>query len=287
MKTAVVTDSNSGISRVEAEQLGTHVLPMPFFINDELFYEDVTMNQKQFFEKLTDDSVDVKTSQPSPGEVLDFWDALLKEYDEIVYIPMSSGLSNSCETAKMLAVDYDGKVQVVDNRRISITMRRSVIDALNLVKQGKTAAEIREILEEEASQNSIYISLDTLKYLKKGGRITSAAAVLGTVLNIKPVLQIQGAKLDAYAKVRGGEMAKKKMLDAIRVDLENRFNVFPAEKLHVDVAYAGDRDAAEKWLEEVKAAFPGFNDIHMAPLSLSVSCHIGPGALAVAVSKSI
>lgn len=286
MRTAVVTDSNSGITQKEAEAMGVFVLPMPFFINDEIFYEDVTLTQEQFYEKLLEDA-DIKTSQPSPGEVLDFWDKILEEYDEIVYIPMSSGLSKACETAIMLASDdYQDKVYVVDNQRISVTMRRSVIDAVNLIQRGCTAAEIKEKLEKEKLESSIYITLETLKYLKKGGRITPTAAAIGTVLNIKPVLQIQGDKLDAYAKVRGKEAGRKKMLEAACKDIETRFADYKG-KMHIDAAYSGNREEAEGWLQEIKEAFPEFDDIVMAPLALSVSCHIGYGALAIAITKSV
>ncbi len=286
MKTAIVTDSNSGITQNEAKELGIFVLPMPFFINEELFYEDITLTQEQFYDKLLTDA-DIKTSQPSPGEVMDIWDKVLESYDELVYIPMSSGLSKSCETACMLANDYEGRVFVVDNQRISITMRRSVYDAMEMVKNGKTGAEIKEKLEEEKLESSIYITLETLKYLKKGGRITPAAAAIGTVLNIKPVLQIQGEKLDAYTKVRGKEAGRKKMIEAIRKDLDVRFAKY-AGKMHLDIAYSGNYEEALGWKSQVEEAFPEFaGHIRMDALSLSVSCHIGHGALAIAVAKSI
>ncbi len=285
MKTAIVTDSNSGITRTEAETLGVRVLPMPFFIDEELFYEEISLTQEQFYEKLKNDA-DIKTSQPSPGEVMDLWDEVLKEYDELVYIPMSSGLSKACETAYMLAGDYDGRVHVVDNQRISITMRRSVIDAIEMAKKGIPGEQIKERLEAEKKESSIYITLETLKYLKKGGRITPAAAAIGTVLNIKPVLQIQGEKLDAYAKVRGKEAGKHKMLEAIKHDLDTRFLNYK-DKMHIDIAYSGNEDEAYEWLKTVSEHFPEFTDIHMAPLSLSVSCHIGYGAIAIAASKSV
>lgn len=285
MKTAIVTDSNSGITRTEAETLGVRVLPMPFFIDEELFYEEISLTQEQFYEKLKNDA-DIKTSQPSPGEVMDLWDEVLKEYDELVYIPMSSGLSKACETAYMLAGDYDGRVHVVDNQRISITMRRSVIDAIEMAKKGIPGEQIKERLEAEKKESSIYITLETLKYLKKGGRITPAAAAIGTVLNIKPVLQIQGEKLDAYAKVRGKEAGKHKMLEAIKHDLDTRFLNYK-DKMHIDIAYSGNEDEAYEWLKTVSEHFPEFTDIHMAPLSLSVSCHIGYGAIAIAAAKSV
>lgn len=280
-KTAIVTDSNSGITQAQAKELGVFVLPMPFFVNEELFFEDISLSQEQFYQKLLEDA-DISTSQPSPGEVMDLWDKVLKEYEEIVHIPMSSGLSKSCETAMMLAQDYEGKVHVVDNQRISVTQRQSVMDAMELAEKGTPAAEIKRILEEMKLESSIYITLETLKYLKKGGRITPAAAAIGTVLNIKPVLQIQGEKLDAYSKVRGFAQGKRTMLDAIRKDLEGRFSGTPIEQMHFAVAYSGARtEEVDTWIAEVEAAFPGAKVEFADPLSLSVSCHIGAGALAV------
>lgn len=220
---AIVTDSNSGISQAEGKELGIYVIPMPFLVDGKLYFEDVDMNKEQFYHFLENDA-DLSTSQPSPGDVMDLWDKLLKEYDEIVHIPMSSGLSASCSTAMGLARDYDGKVQVVDNQRISVTMQQSVMDAKHLVAAGKSAAQIKEILEKEALESSIYLMVDTLKYLKKGGRITPAAALLGSALNLKPILQIQGDKLDAYKKVRGVKAAKKNMLEAMKKDVEGRFS---------------------------------------------------------------
>ena len=285
-KIAIVTDSNSGITQEEGRRLGVSVLPMPFYINDVMYLEGITLTQEEFYEKLKNDEA-ISTSQPSPAEVCGLWDNLLKEYDEVVHIPMSSGLSASCETAMALARDYDGRVQVVDNQRISVTQRQSVLDALVLREAGRTAAEIKEKLEEEKMESSNYITLETLKYLKKGGRITPAAAAIGTVLNLKPVLQIQGEKLDAYAKVRGKKQAKKVMLKAIREDWEGRFGKYvEAGEMCLQMAYTGNKEEAEEFKEEVQAVFPGA-DIHMDPLSLSVACHIGHGALAVACSKKV
>lgn len=285
-KIAIVTDSNSGITQEEGRRLGVSVLPMPFYINDVMYLEGITLTQEEFYEKLKNDEA-ISTSQPSPAEVCGLWDNLLKGYDEVVHIPMSSGLSASCETAMALARDYDGRVQVVDNQRISVTQRQSVLDALVLREAGRTAAEIKEKLEEEKMESSIYITLETLKYLKKGGRITPAAAAIGTVLNLKPVLQIQGEKLDAYAKVRGKKQAKKVMLKAIREDWEGRFGKYvEAGEMCLQMAYTGNKEEAEEFKEEVQAVFPGA-DIHMDPLSLSVACHIGHGALAVACSKKV
>ena len=286
MKIAIVADSNSGITQDEGRSLGVFVLPMPFYINEVMYLEGITLSQEEFYERLQKDET-ISTSQPSPGEVCGMWDNLLKEYDEIVHIPMSSGLSASCETAMGLARDYDGKVQVVDNQRISVTQRQSVLDALALVKAGKDAAEIREILEAEKMESSIYITLETLRYLKKGGRITPAAAAIGTVLNLKPVLQIQGDKLDAYSKVRGKKQAKRVMLKAMKEDMDTRFAEYVKKgEMCLQMAYTGNQEEAKEFKKEVQEMFPEL-EIHMDPLSLSVACHIGHGALAVACSKKV
>ena len=281
-KIAIVTDSNSGITQAQGKELGIHVIPMPFYINEELFFEDITLTQEQFYEKLAEDA-DISTSQPSPADVLELWEGLLKDHDEIIHIPMSSSLSSSCETAMMLSKEFDGKVHVIDNQRISITMRQSVLDAIEMAEMGMNASEIEAALMKEKLEASIYITVDTLKYLKKGGRVTPAAAALGTVLNLKPVLQIQGGKLDSYAKVRGMKAAKKSMIEAMKNDLEGRF---AGKQMHLQIAHTCSDDVAQKWKEELEEVFPGF-DIHVAKLSLSVSCHIGPGALAVACCKKI
>lgn len=282
-KIAIVTDSNSGISQEKAKEMGIHVLPMPFLIDGKEYLDGVDLFPKEFYEYLEKDA-DVSTSQPSPESVTRFWDELLKEYDEIVHIPMSSGLSGSCQTARMLAEDYDGKVEVVNNQRISITQVSAVEDAQNLVKAGKSTSEIRAILEEEALQASIYITLVTLKYLKKGGRITPAAAALGTMLRLKPVLQIQGEKLDAFSKVRTMSAAKRVMVDAIRSDLEKRFS---GCKMRIDIAHTNNELMALEFKKEVEAEFPGYPVILTDELSLSVACHIGAGSLAVACSKIV
>lgn len=281
---AIVTDSNSGISQAEGKELGIYVIPMPFLVDGKLYFEDVDMNKEQFYHFLENDA-DLSTSQPSPGDVMDLWDKLLKEYDEIVHIPMSSGLSASCSTAMGLARDYDGKVQVVDNQRISVTMQQSVMDAKHLVAAGKSAAQIKEILEKEALESSIYLMVDTLKYLKKGGRITPAAALLGSALNLKPILQIQGDKLDAYKKVRGVKAAKKNMLEAMKKDVEGRFSDYVTKgQLKLHVAYTTDEETARQWKEEVQSMFPDIAITRMDPLSFSVTCHTGPGVLAIAAS---
>ena len=276
-KVAISTDSNSGITQEEASKLGVFVIPMPFTINGKDYFEDINLTQDQFYDFLASDA-DVSTSQPSVGAVQDLWDDILKEYDEIVYIPMSSGLSGSCDTAQMLSQDYDGRVEVVDNQRISVTQKQSVIDAKKLADKGFSAKEIKDILLRDKMKSGIYIMVDTMKYLKKGGRVTPAAAVVATVLGIKPVLQIQGGKLDAFAKVRGVRQAHKVMLDALKKDMETR--VIP-ENAEIAVAHTKNPEEAEKIKEEILSLYPG-REMIVDALSLSVSCHIGPGSLAVA-----
>lgn len=284
---AIVTDSNSGISQAEGKELGIYVIPMPCLVDGKLYYENVDITKEQFYHFMESDA-DLTTSQPSPGDVMDLWDKLLKEYDEIVHIPMSSGLSASCSTAMGLTQDYDGKVQVVNNQRISVTMQQSVMDAKHLAATGKSAAQIKEILEKEALESSIYLVVDTLKYLKKGGRITPAAALLGSALNLKPLLQIQGEKLDAYKKVRGMKAAKKNMLDAMKKDVEGRFADYVAKgQLKLHVAYTTDEETAKQWMEEVQNAFPDLTITRMDPLSFSITCHTGPGVLAIAASHAL
>ncbi len=285
-KVAIVTDSNSGITQNEAKQIGVSVLPMPFMIDDDTWYEDINLTQEQFYEKLRQ-NVTISTSQPAPGDVMDLWKELLKEYDEVVHIPMSSGLSTTCATAKMLASEepFENRVFVVDNQRISVTQRASVMEALEMADKGRSGAEIRDFLERTKKESSIYITLDTLHYLKKGGRITPAAAAIGTLLRLKPVLQIQGEKLDAYAKARTWHAARVTMIEAVRKDIETRFGGDPSpENVVLAIAHTENAAEAEDFRREVLSAFPG-HDILINPLSLSVSCHIGPGALAVTVSK--
>ena len=283
-KIAIVTDSNSGITQEMGKSMGIYVIPMPFFIDGELFLEDITLTQEEFYKRLGDNS-DISTSQPSPGEVMECWDELLKEYDEIVHIPMSSGLSSTCHAAQSLSQEYEGKVCVVDNQRISVTQKQSVEDAIVLRDAGKSASEIKEILEAEKLQASIYITVDTLKYLKKGGRVTPAAAALGTVLNLKPVLQIQGEKLDAFSKVRGWKAAKRTMLKAIEKDLEERFSEV-REDMVLGMAYTCSKEEAQEWKQEIAEKFPEY-EIVEGPLSLSVACHIGPGAMAETCMKKV
>lgn len=285
-KIAIMTDSNSGITQKEAEVLRIRVLPMPFLIDGETFFEEISLTQEQFYERLAQD-VDISTSQPSPEDVTKAWEELLEENESIVYIPMSSGLSGSCQTAIMLADDYEGKVQVVDNQRISVTQRQSVLDAIELAKEGKTAVQIKEILEANKFESSIYIMLDTLKYLKKGGRITPAAAALGSALRLKPVLQIQGEKLDAFSIARTKKQGVSKMLAAIEEDIKTRFGGLDnMENIHMEGAHTVNEEAALELVEMIKERF-GVETVDMYPLSLSISCHIGAGSLAVACSKRL
>ena len=281
-KTAIVTDSNSGITPAEAEELGIYLVPMPFFIDGELFYEGVNLSHEDFYSKMAA-GADISTSQPTPGAVLDLWDTLLEDHDELVYIPMSSSLSGSCATAEALAEDYDGRVTVVDNQRISATQRQSVLDAVSMVNDGQDASRINEVLLRDKLEASIYITVDTLKYLKKGGRITAAAAAFGTVLGIKPVLQIQGEKLDAFAMAHGMKSAKKQMLDAVEKDLETRFA--GKKGVYVAAAYTCSDDEAKLWAEEIRARFGDRFNGYIAPLSLSVACHTGPGAYGIGCVK--
>lgn len=285
-KVAIVTDSNSGITQSQALAFGIRVLPMPFYINEKMYYEDIDLSQEQFYQMLAS-GANISTSQPVVANVLDLWDELLTSYDQVVHIPMSSGLSGSCETATALAVDYDGRVEVVNNQRISVTQRQSVLDALKLAGEGKSAQEIKKILEDTKYDSSIYIMVNTLDYLKKGGRITPTAAAIGTLLKLKPVLQIQGEKLDAYAKARSVKQAKSLMIKAMQHDFVERFGSDEqGTGMYLQLAYTGDREEAERFYQEVRQIFPK-QDIVMDPLSLSVSCHIGPGALAVACTKKL
>lgn len=263
-KTAVITDSNSGITQLQAKKLpGLFVLPMPFMIDGETYFEDIDLTQEEFYERLAKDA-DISTSQPSPEDVTGLWKQVLGKYEEIVHIPMSSGLSGSCQTAMMLASEFEGRVFVVNNQRISVTQRQSALDALELVKNGKSAEQIKECLENSKFESSIYIMVDTLKYLKKGGRITPAAAALGTLLKLKPVLQIQGEKLDAFAKARTVKQAKSIMIEALRSDIENRFGGFTEEKeVWIQAAYSGSRENALEFMEQVKKEFPEIGRAHV------------------------
>ena len=279
---AIVADSNSGMTQERAKKLGFFILPMSFMVNDKICYEGIDLTHEQFYHALSTNA-QVSTSQPTPTEVTDLWNRVLREYDQIVYIPMSSGLSASCATATALAEDYNGRVEVVNNQRISVTQYQSMLYARALAERGLKAREIKETLEKEALNSSIYIMVDTLKYLKKGGRITPAAAAVGTVLHLKPVLQIQGEKLDAFAKCRGVKMAKKTMLDAIHKDLDTRFADFTREGtmgISYSYSYMNNPDIVKEWVGEIQTEFPGYK-IYGEPLALSIGCHIGEGALAI------
>ena len=284
-KVAILTDSNSGITQEEAKQLGVFVFPTPVYINDEIFYEGVDLTTETFFAKQAE-GADIKTSMPVVGDVIDKWDTLLETYDEVVYIPLSSGLSSSCETAAMLAEDYDGKVQVVNNQRISVTMKLSVYDAKKLADDGKSAVEIKEILEKVKFDSTIYIMVDTLEYLKKGGRITPAAAAIGSLLKIKPVLQIRGEKLDSFAKARTVKQAKQIMMDAIAKDMDEVLGDPTGENTIIAMAHTQNDEEIQKFKEEALERWPD-HDIFVDPLSLVVSCHIGPGALAITCTKKL
>ena len=285
-KIAIVTDSNSGITQNEAKTLGIFVLPMPFTFEGNEYFEDMNLTQEEFYTKLGENA-EIFTSQPAPDSVMSLWEKLLEEYDEIVHIPMSSGLSSSCQTALMLSEEYDGRVQVVNNQRISVTQKQSCFDAKKLIEAGKDAAEVKAFLEEDKMNSSIYIMLDTLYYLKKGGRITPAAAASGTLLRLKPVLQIQGEKLDAFAKARTSTQGKSIMINAVKNDIENRFGGMENKNVTLMIAHTNSYEAAEAFKKEVEEAIPGVTIKMVDPLSLSVSCHIGPGAVALACTQNI
>ena len=287
MKIAVVTDSNSGITQAQAKEMGITVLPMPFMIDGETYYEDITLTQEQFYQRLKDNS-DISTSQPTPDSIMKLWEELLKEYDQIVHIPMSAGLSGSCATAMMLAGEdeYEGKVFVVDNHRISVTQYQSVKDAMMLADMGMDGAQIKKRLEETAADSVIFVTVDTLKYLKKGGRITPAAAALGTLLRIKPVLIILGEKLDSFAKVRTMKQAKTLMMNAIQKELDERLHDSECKDCHLAIAHSDNEEAALEFKKEVEERFPDA-DIYLAPLSLSIACHIGPGSLALTATRKM
>lgn len=278
-KTAIMTDTNSGITPEKAREIGVYLLKMPFVVNGRDYIEYGEISYGEFFEYL-ESGADVSTSQPSPGSLTDMWDEILKDHDSVIYIPMSSGLSGTCETAKALAEDYGGRVFVVDNKRISVTLYMSVFDAIELARSGMPASDIAETLEKQADRQSIYVSVNTLEHLKKSGRVTAAGAAIGTVLGIKPVLQIQGGKLDAYKKVRGMKAACSAMLDGIENDLKTRFS---GEKNDIRAAYSGDPETGKQWLEEVKARFPSY-DVKLDALPISISCHVGAGALGIGIA---
>lgn len=287
MKIAIVTDDNAGFTKEEAKEYNIFIVKMPVIINGETKFQGVDLTEDEFY-TLLEGNAEVHTSQPAPGQLIELWDELLKTYDQIIQIPMSSGLSEECNNAKSLAQSYPGKVFVVDNHRVSVTLKASVRDAIRLLKEGKTAEEIVQILEKEAHESSIYIMVNTLKYLKRGGRVTPAGAALGSALHIKPVLSIYGEKLDAYKKAIGTKKAKQIIIDAVLNDLKNKFKDVPKDKIAIAVAYSHNLEEAIEFRKEFGAAI-GVNpeNIEINPLSLSVGTHVGPGILAAAVSKSI
>ena len=281
-KIAILTDTNSGITPEQAAGFGIHLVSMPVIIDGENFFENESIFQDEFFQRLRQGAC-VSTSQPAPGALMDCWEGLLQRYDEIIYLPMSSGLSGSCQTAAMLAEEYGGSIHVVNNRRISVTLRQSVLEAKHLAGQGKTAQEIAAYLEQDGLESSIYVAVNTLEYLKKSGRVTAAGAAIGTILNIKPVLQIQGGKLDAYKKVRGMRQAMQAMIDGLKQDQAGRF---AGQKLTIRATYSGDAKAGAAWQAELQKAFPEMT-IGLDPLPISISCHTGDGALGVGMMKDI
>ena len=282
---AIVVDTNSGIKHGEFEDV--YVVPMPFMIDGEEYFEDVNLTQEEFYKKLEEDA-QISTSQPSIAQVVELWEKLLKKYQQIIHIPMSSALSQTCETAKNFARDYKGKILVVDNKRISVTLKQSALDALKMIDQDKTGEEILDYLEKTKFDSSIYIMVSTLKYLKKGGRVTPAAAAIGTLLKIKPVLQIQGGKLDSFAKVMNEKVGRTKMIEAVKKDIETRFKDYRDRKeLQLAVAYTNCKEKAEDFANQIRSEIPDIDLEYVEPLSLSISCHIGPGALAVAVSRIV
>jgi len=283
----IMTDSNAGMTQEEGEKCGVEILPMSFIINGKIYYEGKDISYEAFWNKLNG-GAQVSTSQPAPGEVTERWEKLLKRHDEVVYIPMSGALSKSCETAQILAEDYGGRVQVVDSRRASVPQKMMVLDAVALAKEGKSAAEIKELLTASAMDCAIYIAVDTLKYLKRGGRITGTAAALGTVLNIKPVLLLKGQKLDAYEKARGMKAARRIMLQAIRKELEGQFKQY-AEQDEVCLQMAHtcmDEAMIKEWEEKIREEFPGLK-LYAAPLPLCTACHIGPNGLGIGITRRI
>lgn len=282
-KIAYVTDSNSGFSQEEAKELGVHIIPMPFYINEELYYEGVSITHEEFFIKLVQEDAKISTSQPAPGDVIDIYEKLLEEYDEVLHIPMSAGLSSTHDTAVMLSGDYDGKVQVVDNRRISVTLFQSMKDAIKLGESGKSAAEIKTILEENRTNASIFLAVDTLKYLKKGGRISPAAAAIGSVLNIKPILTVGEAQIEPYAKARGSKQVKKMVFEAVEKAIKELHSDY---KVNMYMAHSMEEEEARVLIGEIETRFPAYKVV-MAPLSLSIACHVGPGGFAIALAEEL
>ena len=285
MKIAIATDTNSSMTQKQADEHGIHLLPMPVIIDGETYLEGLNINNAQLYNAMKEHR-DISSSQPSPGQLIEFWENILKDgYDQIVYIPMSSGLSNSCHNAIQFSMDYDGKIQVVDNHRISLTQEASVLSALLLAQQGLTAEEIKNYLEERAYQASIYITVDSMEYLKKGGRVTPAAAAFASVLNLKPILTIQGDKLDTYAKARGMKQAEEKMIEAIKQDRLTRFADVPDHQLRIETAGTFENEEkSEQWRQLVQSAFPSI-PVSYVDLPCSIACHVGINAVGTAIMK--
>ena len=284
-KIGVVTDSHSSITKEEAKRLGVYVLPMPFTMEGNCYYEDVTLTRAEFFEKLKA-GVDVTTSQPAPTEVMEIWDKALEEYEQIIYIPISSGLSGSCQTARMLAQEdaYENKVFVVDNGRVSTPLHRTILDALELIEEGYEAVDIQEMLEEARANMVIYVGVETLDNLRKGGRISPATAALGTLLNIKPVLKFDVGTLDTYKKCRGSMKARQTMIEAMKYDLENTFKEwYDKGEVYLLAASSAPKHVTDEWIAQIQEAFPGM-EVMCDDLSLGVSCHIGYGGLGIGCS---
>ena len=283
-KTAVVTDTNSGITAEQAKKHGIFMIPMPVLIDGKTYFEGVDLDHKELYRQMRADA-DVSTSQPSVGDVTELWDKVLETYDDLIYIPMSSGLSSSCDTSKAISSEYDGRVQVADTHRISVTMKHCVYDAVALANRGKNAAEILKELEDNAFNSVVYLGVDTLKYFRKSGRVTAGAAAIASVLNIKPILITEGGKFDSFAKVRGLENCKAKIIEALKAEFEGRFAGVPKENIRIATAGTFESpDDAEKWRSDVQKAFPGF-DIIYDELSCSIACHTGIGAVGVGISK--
>lgn len=281
----IVTDSHGGISLKEAEELGVKVVPMPFYFGDDCYYEGVSISREEFFERLNNGE-NVSTSQPSPEAVMEAWREALTEYKKVLYMPISSGLSGSCNTAKMLASEeeFEGKVSVVDNGRVATPMHRSILDALELIEEGYSAEEVQLMLETAGNKMSIYIAVETLEHLKKGGRITPATAAIGTVLNIKPILKLNTGVLETYKKSRGMKKARQEMLEAMKHDFEVTFKEYvDKNEIYLMAASSADEATTQEWIDDIKAYFPGM-EVLCDDLSLGICCHTGEGALGIGCS---
>ena len=285
-RVAILTDSNSGISQAQAEELGVHIIPMPFTMGDASYIENENITREEFYNKLTSETV-VSTSPPSLEDIMDFWEELLEKYEELVVIPMSSGLSSACQTAILLTYEeeFEDKVFVVDNQKVSVTLKQTVLDAKKMADRGMSGKEIFDILSSTKRDSSIYIMVETLEYLKKGGRITPIAVMIGNVLQIKPVLQLQDEKLDAFAKVKTVKQAKSVMIKQVRKDIETRFSGASEKSIKLAIAHSNVKEAAEIFRQEVLEEFPEYQ-VTLEDLPLSIACHVGQGSLGLACMKS-